>query len=231
MNKKLVGGVWVPKDETHLVPYLEKSAAETGVGSYQLDTIGAFLDHIPFDRRGTLVDIGGHVGLWSMRLCRFFDKVVAYEPIPIMQECFELNVFGPNGDRNPNVSLRRHALGDQRLDFDLVVESDNSGHTHILPTDAGDLPSRASLVRAQMKLLDDDELENVDTIKIDVEGFEPAVLRGAENTIRRFKPIICMEQKPHNFYAWEQFAATKLLMAWGAKPVRRVVDDYIFVWD
>lgn len=230
-NKKLVGGVWVPTNETHLIGVLESTAAENnGRGSYQLNTIGAFLDYIPQDRRDVLVDIGGHVGLWSMWLARYFQNIIAYEPIPVLQECFALNVW-QDGKKNANVELRKFALGDQTRDIDLSFELDNSGHTHVLPSDEEKHIPAASLVRASMRRLDDEGIASVGAIKIDVEGFELAVLRGAEETIRKNKPIICMEQKPHGSYGWEQYDATRLLMTWGAKPIKRVIDDFIFVWE
>jgi hypothetical protein len=46
-----------------------------------------------------------------------------------------------------------------------------------------------------MEALDSFELADVDLIKIDCEGYEENVLRGAEQTIRRSQPVICVEQK------------------------------------
>jgi FkbM family methyltransferase len=43
------------------------------------------------------------------------------------------------------------------------------------------------------KRLDDFKLDNVDMIKIDVEGWEFEVLKGAEQTIRRCQPILMVE--------------------------------------
>jgi FkbM family methyltransferase len=226
MTKKLIGGIWVPESETHLVHYLETSAAKSnGVGSYQLHTLGAMMDYVSSDRRNLVLDIGGHVGLWSMHFAKYFTKVVAFEPVPVLRECFVQNV------QKPNVELRPYGLGDINEEFDISFERDNSGHTHILPSDPTKHIDGATLIRVPVKRLDDEEFDCVDAIKIDVEGFEPAVIRGAEKTIKKHRPIICMEQKPHNFYEWEQFYATRLLMSWGARPVRRVVDDYIFIWN
>ena len=45
----------------------------------------------------------------------------------------------------------------------------------------------------------DNPLENVDFIKVDVEGYELEVLKGSENTIKSFKPVIFIEIAK-NFY-------------------------------
>lgn len=44
-------------------------------------------------------------------------------------------------------------------------------------------------------------LERVDFIKMDIEGSEPRALRGARNTIRRFRPrlAICLDYQPHHY--------------------------------
>jgi hypothetical protein len=56
----------------------------------------------------------------------------------------------------------------------------------------------------------DDELRGVDApvslIKIDVEGFELAVLKGAQDTLRRHMPVILMEFNP-NAYRMSDIAA------------------------
>ena len=42
--------------------------------------------------------------------------------------------------------------------------------------------------------IDSLDLDGCDFIKIDVEGFEPLVLLGAEETIRKYKPVILFEK-------------------------------------
>lgn len=225
-NKKQVAGIWIPENETHLIGTLQNTAIKSGgKGSYQLATLGAMLDYVPAERRRRFVDVGAHVGLWSMHLAKRFDQVVSFEPVPLFRECFLLNV------QAPNVDLRPYALGDVNSSFDMSVEPDNSGHTHILPDDPNKHIPNAELVHVEMKRLDDETFDVIDAMKIDVEGFEPAVLMGAEQTLKHHKPVICVEQKPHGFYNWDQFYAARLLMMWGAKPVQRVVDDYIFIWE
>jgi FkbM family methyltransferase len=232
MNLKQVAGIWLPENETHLVPFLENSM-KTGAkrGFYQLHTLTALLNHVPTDRRTHVIDIGGHVGLWSMHLAKRFKRVTAYEPTPVLQECFERNVLNHPDYPIDNVMLVKAALGDHFGEVQISFEIDNSGHTHVAPTDETKLIEGAQYYTAVLATLDSINPSVVDAIKIDVEGYEPAVLRGAEQTIKRCKPVICIEQKPHDFFGWEQYDAVRMLIEWGAKPVERVVDDFILTWE
>ena len=62
-----------------------------------------------------------------------------------------------------------------------------------------DFNSDSSLPHIEVEVISLDEwikdnpLENVDFIKVDVEGYELEVLKGSENTIKSFKPVIFIE--------------------------------------
>lgn len=228
---KQIGGIWLPAGEQHLKQTLEATAQKTGRGTYQIATLGVMMNYVDPSRRRTMLDIGGHVGLWSMHLSRYFEKVIAFEPVPVMQRCFELNMNNPQHPVAANVELRRYGLGDENTELMISFEKDNSGHTHVESDDPDRKIAGAELIPVTIKRLDDEIFENIDAVKIDVEGFEFAVLKGAEQTFRQHKPVVCLEQKPHNFYKWSQFDAAKLLASWGAVPRHRVIDDYIFSWN
>ena len=80
--------------------------------------------------------------------------------------------------------------------------------------------------KIEVKTLDSYELENISFIKIDVEGYEPKVLAGAEQTIKRNWPVLCVEiNTPGN-------DSKQILESWGY--VLKEIDDlqnhdYIFI--
>jgi FkbM family methyltransferase len=230
---KQVAGIWLPATEQHLLPFLTQSAkqSQSGLGSYQLHTLSGFVNHVPADRRGVVIDIGGNVGLWSMHFSRVFDKVVAYEPDPLNQKCFRLNTIDHPVYPTPNVILRPVALGSHEGFIEIESDPEVTSGTHVAPADLAKRLSHATHTRVAMTTIDAEAHPAVDAIKIDVEGYEYPVLLGAEKTIRKFRPIICIEQKPWDIFEWEQYAAAKLLQSWGAKPVQRIVDDFIFAWE
>ena len=232
-NIKQVAGIWLPATEEHLLPFLLSSSRQnqSGMGSYQLHTLAAFVDHVPLDRRRLVLDVGGNVGLWSMHFSRVFDRVVAYEPIPVNQDCFMRNTIEHPTRPTPNVELRRVALGAEVGEVTLECEPHVTSGTHVAPQDASKMKEGAMMFTSPLTTIDAERYDFVDAIKIDVEGFEYPVIKGAEETIRRCKPIICIEQKPWSIFEWGQYDAVKLLTEWGAKPLQRVVDDFIMGWE
>ena len=79
--------------------------------------------------------------------------------------------------------------------------------------------------------LDSLEFETVDFIKIDVEGWEPRVLRGGEQTIKRCRPNIIVECKGNDTaYGEARNAAVTLLESWGMRQLQVLSGDFIMGW-
>lgn len=177
------GGVWLPDGETHLVEWMtKKNQVHNGTLTYQWDKLQMALLHCRSMRNA--VDIGAHVGLWSMHLRREFQVVYAFEPVEAHRDCFHRNVpFG-------NVLLRPFALGDHDAMVRIVTAPSSSGDSWV--EEVQDRTDGA----VHMCRLDDMDLQDIDFIKLDCEGYELFALRGAEQTIRRCRPTICVEQKP-----------------------------------
>jgi FkbM family methyltransferase len=207
---------WVlPTADRHFAAYLAGAPKVEGRRMYQPDHIQRTVA-LCGERRRVAVDVGGHVGFWSYYLARAFGTVHAFEPNPAFCHCFERNV------REKNVRLHRVALGEANKTIALEVDPANTGATHVRPQAVGDLP---------MRRLDDFHLEEVDLIKVDVEGYERLVLEGARETLLRCRPVVIIEQKDFaGRYGDERFAASELLLSLGAQVLAQVVADMIFGW-
>jgi len=156
------------------------------------------------------------VGFWSYYLALNFRAVHAFEPSEAFAHCFERNV------RAKNVVLHRAALGAEEGSVALETVAGNSGATHVRPGAAGDV---------RMRRLDDYGFENLDLLKVDVEGYERRVLTGARDTLVRCKPVVIVEQKDFaSRYGDERFAAADFLRSLGAQQLGQVVQDLIFGW-
>ena len=201
---KKIASWWLPDDETHLTDYLLRE------DQYQHRQRAWALRGLA--RGGHCVDVGAHVGLWLRDLCDHFDWVWAIEPRPIHHQCLEQNVMGSN------YTLIKAMAGDSEGHAGLEEYGGNSGHTHWRPE--GVTP----VIR-----IDSLEVTDLQFIKIDVEGFELPVIKGAEQCIRQQRPRICLEQKPHPLadQFGGRFAARDLLTSWGYRTLQHHGDDYV----
>ena len=84
-----------------------------------------------------------------------------------------------------------------------------------------------------MQPLDYFMFDNVSFIKIDCEGYEYFIVKGAEETIKENKPTIIVEQKPGKAqrYGLKETQAVDLLKSWGMTLKAEDVGDYILAWD
>ena len=121
------------------------------------------------------IDIGSHVGLWTRELASKFEQVYCFEPNPVFIECFKKNIT------ETNVQLFQYGLSNN--EHTASMKETNS-------TMMNDAPGSI-----QCRTLDSFNLNNIDFIKIDVDGFEVKVLNGAIETITRNKPAINIEMK------------------------------------
>ena len=209
-------GWYFPNIETHFPQMLAKNISKGGPTEYQQPVRLRSLQHVKNKR--TALDIGANVGLWSRDLVKYFDQVIAFEPVAMFRECLEKNVTASN------ISVESVALGDSEGQVRMIITEGNTGHTNVDPASTnGD----TRIIR-----LDSLNLQNVDYIKIDCEGFEYRVLQGAKETIQRCRPVVVIEQKPHDMYSkdYGQFAAIGLLEDWGMVRLDQVKDDWIMGW-
>lgn len=216
-------GLMLPDGETHLVEWMSRvGQVRAGKPTYQLRKYEAALAQV--GRRGVAVDVGAHAGLWSRVMALDFATVVAFEPVPEHAACWRHNLADAW-----NATLHQVALGDRRGTVALHTRTPGSSGDTSVARD-GQEPNAAA--EATMALLDDFALPAVDFLKIDCEGYELFVLRGGEETIRRCRPTVIVEQKPGmaQRFGLKETEGVALLTSWGARLVACISGDYILAW-
>ena len=165
-----------------IVGELERSG-----GLYQRDLTALLRRWLPSD--AVVVDGGAHIGVISLLLAGLCPagQVHAFEPVPETLGHLEHNL-AVNGVTN--VTVERLALYREDGEITLAVDESYPGGSHI-----GEGKCRVATARldtwARAR-----NLERLDLLKLDVEGAEPAVLDGAEETLRRFQPMTVVECNP-----------------------------------
>lgn len=130
------------------------------------------------------IDVGAYTGLYSISAALLGASVVAVEPISRLVKRLK-----ENAERNA-VALTIHQ----------AAASDHVGAGSIAHNLDVAFSAGASLVRksgprdpVKMITIDSLDLSNVVAIKIDVERHEAAVLRGARETLNKWKPSLLVE--------------------------------------
>lgn len=206
-------GFWFPNYDNHFPRLLEKSLKKEGILRYQWKARDAAIEIC--NQRRICLDIGANVGLWSCDLVNSFEKVVAFEPVQEFIECFRQNV------KKSNYFIYECALGKEESYIDMNIVEGNTGHTHINKNSFGK-------GKIPLKTLDSFNFNDVDLIKIDVEGFEGEILEGALSTIERNRPVLVIEQQKHEYQDdMESLPAIKMLEKLGYRVVNQFNKDWI----
>lgn len=148
------------------------------------------------DPSGTFVDVGAHVGTFAVHAALFFKKVVAFEPEPRNLQCLKNNV---TQNRIPNITVIPKAVSDQcgTATFH-VIEGVDTGRNSLLPNGGG---ATFEVPTVTIDSVFSEQLRGhppISYMKIDVEGFEPKVLKGAATTLgnQPNKPVLAVEFTP-----------------------------------
>lgn len=133
------------------------------------------------------VDIGAHRGrMTDIMLKAGADSVRAFEPLPDLYWKLHKKYL------NTNVQVWNDAVSDED-GSDAFYRTENPLMSSLKPEPQYDIDSAFSVVTHR---LDWYAFWDIHFIKIDVEGFEMEVLRGAEETINKYHPIIVAECLP-----------------------------------
>jgi FkbM family methyltransferase len=129
------------------------------------------------------VDVGANIGLYSLLAASRVGsrgRVVAFEPSPYCQDRLQATV---KANAISQITIERTALGDAPGELELVVEHQGL-HSPSFLAKEGDLRYRVPVTTFDAYLARSG-LGHVDLMKIDVEGFEPNVIRGAAAALRQ----------------------------------------------
>jgi len=137
--------------------------------------------------RKVCVQAGGAVGVWPLRLSSEFDWVYTYEPHPQNFRCLMTNCFEVD-----NVIAQNAAIGEKfgRISLTLMDHEENN-HGAFQVSEAAGLTGKV----IPITMIDALRLPECGLIYLDIEGMEKHALTGAEETIKRCRPVIAVEDK------------------------------------
>lgn len=152
------------------------------------------LDLLPLlGKNGLFIDVGANIGDYSRVAAQHYKTVVAFEPQGRL-------VAKLRAELPDNAAVYPFALSDREVnDITLFIPVSNgqfiTGLASLDPNCVLGYSDAMNVTRVScdLRMLDSFDFHYVDTIKIDVEGFETSVVKGGIRTIRREKPAMIIE--------------------------------------
>ncbi len=168
------------------------------------------LEDVARKRQGTAVDVGAHLGLVSAAMAKHFRRVISFEPNDFNYRMLVANVsinrlLHVECNKTPLFSKAVHlSLGKPEVqeiplpiksnrDFDGFAASNLGAYSF---TQDG-----TEIFPATARTLDSYKLDDVAFLKIDAQGADGEIVRGAIDTIRRCRPVVVFE--------WEDLLSRK----------------------
>ena len=200
---------------------------ETG-SFYELDLLKYIQYSMKGDPKGCVLDVGANIGNHSVFFGLFLaKKIVSFEPNPAVYKVLVENL------KNSAIDYTAYSLGVGDKKIKAVIDLpenhvNNIGAAKLVEIRESQCINSETIdvTTLDEMLLDLERFSNgfpISAIKIDVEGMEPAVLRGAVTLLKKYKPDLFVEISSD-----EQMASVlkvveplgyKSIVDWAATPV------------
>ncbi len=203
-------------------------------GVYEPVTTTTIEDRLPVG--GTFLDIGAHIGFHSLKAAKkvgLEGHVISVEPNPDTLRELKQNVAASEARQ---IAIHPVACSEREGTLELFAGSlANTGMSSLSKktAEADGVSGRRFEVRSRPldDIVKEAGLARVDVIKIDVEGAEMFVLKGARQTLERFHPFLVMEVKEEQLTAMgtSSAAVLALLRELGYTPGRHFEGNMEFL--
>ena len=198
--------------------HFRDSVGEFPETTYQQGALDAAFKYIK--KFNVAIDAGANIGLQSVRMAQKFNQVHSFEPTSVNYDCLINNVKNFS-----NVQIYKTGLGEREESaiIKLPAESKNCGAFSIIDFNGYEDP----VLTEQISILPLDKFQLLpDFIKIDTQGFELFILKGAENTLKN-KPVLLLECEKKQ----EKRLISNYLIPLGYSIIETVRKDTIWIKD
>jgi FkbM family methyltransferase len=152
---------------------------------------------------GVFLDVGAHVGHWTVRLAPQARKVIAIEANPDTAGVLRINIAM---NKLRNVAVHNVAAWDNDTNLALFNFAGvaRSGGVRVREDPAGTIPGCRldTLLAAE---------QAVDLVKLDVEGADLHALEGMRGLLGKHRPVMLIER--HDMYGYYDFRDLEVLIA------------------
>ena len=143
----------------------------------------------------TCLDVGGNIGYYTLLESKIIGdkgKVIVIEPSPQNFQHLKKNLKIQNAK---NVDAYNFAASDKNGEVNFLVYRESNGSFTIPDGEETDIPGDIIKVPAKTMdtFLEELNIDHVDFVRMDVEGYESHIIRGMINTIKKSKPMFQIE--------------------------------------
>jgi FkbM family methyltransferase len=150
----------------------------------KLDEEMIFVSKLIKNKRRFL-DIGANIGMYSYHFKNTFKNIDAFEPLKEITHRLE-------SIQNESLKVHNIALSDKSGELQFYIPLLN-GKTHPPLASLEKRDGECELRTVRVDTLDSYNFDDVDLVKIDVEGHEQSVIEGARKVIEKNMPILIVE--------------------------------------
>jgi len=148
-------------------------------------------------KNGVLIDVGSNMGYCSLLASEVVGedgKIIAIEP---SERDFIRLLDNINLNNLKNVSSYRLVISDREGDASILIASEERSALNTLGTEfayKGVEKLRSETVKSTTldAFIEEERIEKIDVLKLDIEGSEYQALKGAKNSIEKFRPTIIL---------------------------------------
>ncbi len=205
MSIEKVNGFWVPSNDVHIQDW------KSGKPFTQNKCLLGFIDYCEQENKkfNHILDIGAWVGTWSMAMNKFCGRVVAFEPDALHYECLVKNV-------SEDVETHQLAVGSEQKMISLS-QGDFTQERRVVSD--GTIP---------MVTVDSMKIDDIDMIKIDVEGYEMEVLKGARESLKNTQYLMIELNNNTKKYGSNNIEVEEHIKSLGFKVLMDTWPDKVF---
>lgn len=153
----------------------------------------------------TVLDVGANIGLFSMFIHKYADKIYAMEPSKLHLPYLEKNV---KGNKLNKVTILPYALSNK--DGEATFYYNKNTTMYSLKSKIRDRKETETVKTKTIKtIFEENKLDTIDFMKLDTEGYEREIIMSQEfeDYAPKIKVIV------GEFHAWSEFNPTQLLNA------------------
>jgi FkbM family methyltransferase len=224
--------VWMqvePGIRMQLDPYDLVSRVILETGTWEPESVQAAADHL--SPGATFVDVGAHIGYYSLKAAGMVGPkghILAIEPNPQTLPKLRANIEASDA-RAVSVWPVACAATESTLQL-YAAPRRNTGESSLSKENASQAGSVTVSYAVPARPLDaivkEAKLDRVDVMKIDVEGAEFEVLKGAAQTLAHYRPVLIIELIPKQLKSMGTSVeeVTHFLASYGYRAGRRLGD-------